>query len=371
MRDHTAAPHPSSDGGSGPGAAGDPDPGLLQQQVFQFVSDAILVYDNRGRIVDANRQAAALLACPQRELVTMNLDNFQMTPAPPFPEDAVRWEGTLRTVDGITLPVDISRARLPAPNEGLSVLVLRDISAHVAIIKEYERLIADLDDFAHIVAHDLQNPLNTIMHSIDMMQDETITYTPDLQAKIIKVAERSTRKAINIIEELLLLAGVRQEQPVTLSLIDMGVVVRGALDRLAYMVEDYHARIALPETWPAAQGYAPWVEEVWTNYISNAIKYGGQPPAVQLGGEVQPDGMVRFWVRDNGLGVKVEEQHRLFVPFSRLERVRARGYGLGLSIVERIVSRLGGTVGFANLPEGGAEFSFTLPATSDSDGSPA
>jgi len=82
---------------------------------------------------------------------------------------------------------------------------------------------------------------------------------------------------------------------------------------------------------------------------------------VQLGAEAQPDGMVRFWVRDNGHGLSPEEQARLFTPFTRLDQARAKGHGLGLSIVRRIVEKLGGQVGVESLVGQGSSFFFTLP----------
>ena len=66
---------------------------------------------------------------------------------------------------------------------------------------------------------------------------------------------------------------------------------------------------------------------------------------LELGAEAQPDGMVRFWVRDNGAGLTPEDQARLFTPFTRLDQVQVKGHGLGLSIVRRIVEKLGGQVG--------------------------
>jgi two-component system, sensor histidine kinase and response regulator len=137
---------------------------------------------------------------------------------------------------------------------------------------------------------------------------------------------------------------------------------------LATMIETYEAQITLPEAWPVALGHAPWVEEVWANYISNAIKYGGRPPQVELGATVQEDGMVRFWVRDNGTGLTPAEQDQLFVPYTRLKKTPAKGHGLGLSIVRRIVEKLGGQVGIESegLPGQGSVFSFTLPGISAS-----
>ena len=116
----------------------------------------------------------------------------------------------------------------------------------------------------------------------------------------------------------------------------------------------------MPKAWPQALGYAPWVGEVWLNLLSNALKYGGVPPHLELGGE--PDGaQIRFWVRDNGEPLSPEQRQRVFVPFTRLHQERAAGHGLGLVTVQRIVSKLGGTVEVRPAPDGGNEFSFTLP----------
>jgi len=121
-----------------------------------------------------------------------------------------------------------------------------------------------------------------------------------------------------------------------------------------------------------ALGYMPWVEEIWVNYLSNAIKYGGRPPRLELGADPLPNpppqageglggGMIRFWVRDHGAGLTPEDQARLFTPFTRLDQVRVKGHGLGLSIVRRIVEKLGGQVGVESQVGQGSTFSFTLP----------
>jgi signal transduction histidine kinase len=128
------------------------------------------------------------------------------------------------------------------------------------------------------------------------------------------------------------------------------------------MIEQSQVQISEPDGWPAAVGYAPWVEEMWANYLSNAIKYGGQPPRVELGCDLRPDHKVRFWVRDHGSGLTPEEQVQLFSPFTRLSKVNIEGHGLGLSIVQRIAERLAGEVGVESQPGQGSLFFFTLPA---------
>ncbi len=155
---------------------------------------------------------------------------------------------------------------------------------------------------------------------------------------------------------------MRKLEEIDVSVLDMGAVVDEACDRLVWFIRETGAAVQRPKAWPAARGYAPWVEQVWVNYISNAVRYGGEPPRLQLGSSVRPDGMVRFWVRDNGSGLDSAEQKRLFGAVSPREQIRARGHGLGLSIVRRIVHKLGGRVGVDSAPGRGSAFWFTLPA---------
>jgi signal transduction histidine kinase len=187
-------------------------------------------------------------------------------------------------------------------------------------------------------------------------------------------------KMSNIVEELLLLASVRQMDQVTLETLDMTTIVDEARNRLAPMLQEHQAEVEAPSEWPTARGYAPWVEEVWVNLISNAAKYSGQPekgvsPRIVLGANhVASDSgsppsnrppLVRFWVRDNGPGLTSEEQEQLFTEFTRFHQVDTKGHGLGLSIVRRIVEKLGGHVGVESAPGEGSLFYFALPAVSD------
>jgi len=223
----------------------------------------------------------------------------------------------------------------------------------------------ELDAFAHTVAHDLKSPLALITGFTNMLIDEYQQLHPDEGAKLLYYISQSSGKMVNIVDALLLLANTRRED-ISLERLDMAEIVSHVQERLAYMVQKYQATIVVPDSWPQAMGYAPWLEEVWANYVSNAIKYGGRPPLVQLGGDVQSDGMLRFWVRDNGQGIPLDKQERLFVPFARLNEEPVEGsHGLGLSIVERIITRLGGQVGCESQPGEGSLFYLTLPCVDE------
>jgi len=182
----------------------------------------------------------------------------------------------------------------------------------------------------------------------------------------LNIIAQNGRKMTNIIDALLLLATVRKAGDVEISVVDMDIVVSDVQKRLEDMIRNQQATLITPEIWPPVIGYAPWIEEVWANYISNAIKYGGRPPLIHLGATEQPDNRICFWVRDNGKGLTLEEQTRLFTPFTRLDQIRAKGHGLGLSIVRRIVERLDGQVGVESEIGHGSIFKFTLPQTAPS-----
>ena len=128
------------------------------------------------------------------------------------------------------------------------------------------------------------------------------------------------------------------------------------------MVNTHKPATDIAEEFPTAQGYGPWVEEVWMNYLSNGMKYGGTPPTLTIGSEDQGDGYVRFWVRDNGPGIPAEEHTRIFEKSVQLNHKSNDGYGLGLSIAKRIIEKLDGTVGINATDTQGSEFYFTLPA---------
>jgi signal transduction histidine kinase len=218
-----------------------------------------------------------------------------------------------------------------------------------------------LDAFAHTVAHDLKNPLSLIIGFSDLLQSDAEDLSGDDVQNSINTIKTTGQKMTNIIDELLLLASVRQKAEVETTPLDMSLIVAEAKSRLQQMIAKYEGQLVVAAEWPTAVGYAPWVEEVWVNYISKALKKGGQPPHIELGATKDSVGQVCFWVKDNGSGLSEEEQAQLFTEFTRLHKTRAQGHGLGLSIVRRIVERLNGQVGIQQEPEGGSAFFFTLP----------
>ncbi|OQW93980.1 MAG: hybrid sensor histidine kinase/response regulator [Beggiatoa sp. IS2] len=249
--------------------------------------------------------------------------------------------------------------------------VLARINAHLTIRNlqktlqqkniELQQQNQELEAFAHTVAHDLKNPLNAVINYTDSLQEDLATTLDAENLETLKHVKTAAWKMVSIIDALLLLANSRRED-IKMHKIDMQEVISQVQQRLSPFIAELQATVILPTSWPDALGFAPWIEEVWTNYMSNSLKYGGRPPQLVLGATIDDStGQMRFWVHDNGEGLTREEQQRLFVPFTRIGQVRVEGHGLGLSIVQRIVERCGGQVGVESEKGQGSTFYFTLP----------
>jgi PAS domain S-box-containing protein len=340
---------------------------IARDAVIEGMTDGVIVLDRQSRIVDINPTG--------EEMLEIGLDDVIGTPVEQalsaWSELVARYRDVHETHEEIEIGQDASRRWLDLRLSPLynrngrwtgRLVVLRDITERKHVEQERERLINELDAFAHTVAHDLKNPLTAVIGSVHLLRDYHSSLSGQARQEYIGMLQRGVTKMRDIVDSLLLLASVRKRPQVFIEPVDMGWVVNEVLERLDYMVQEYGAEIVLPDTWQTALGYGPWIEEVWANYISNALKYGGTPPRLELGSSSSSNGMVRFWIRDNGPGLTPEEQTRLFVPFTRLDQVVTAGHGLGLSIVQRIIERLEGQVGVESTVGVGSVFSFALPA---------
>ena len=345
---------------------------VASEVVIESISDGVVVLDEQDRIVGLNPAGQHMLDYTASGAIGRLVERIwpdwsdligSYGDRAGTSEEVVLGKGGARRIYDVRLsPISDWRGRLTS-----RVVVLRDITerkrAEEALRQRTAELQArneELDAFAHTVAHDLQNPLGLVLGFAEALEQDHATMPDEELSRYLHTIARSVRRVSSIVDELLLLSEVPKME-VQARPLDMARIVAEAQRRLTHMIEEYQAEIISPETWPVALGYGPWIEGVWVNYLSNAIKYGGQPPRVELGATVQPDGTVRFWVRDNGPGLASEGQALLFTPFTRLDRVHADGHGLGLSIARRIVEKLDGQVGVESEVGRGSTFSFTLP----------
>lgn len=241
--------------------------------------------------------------------------------------------------------------------------------------KKLIALNADLNLFAQMVAHDLRHLLSPVQGYAEILQIEYDDISPDEARESLGIIVQAVHDMDNLIGDLLLLANVRQ-QDVPRSSLEMEIVIQETLRRLRFLIQRHQANIVMPDVWPVIWGYAPWVVQVWVNYISNAIKYGGPSPRIELGWEEMPvyivnpthRGIVRFWVKDYGVGIESQDLPYVFDAFTKVGDIKSHRHGLGLSIVKHIVEELEGEVSVASMKDLGSTFSFTLPLASPNEG---
>ncbi len=350
--------------------------------IFDAVHTGIVLIDTKTRrIKDANPATLRMIGTTRDRVVGQICHRFicpvaqKVCPILDLGLCADNTERELLTVQGKSLPIIKSAVSITLGDREYLLESFVNITerkrteeALRQYIHELEISNAELDAFAHTVAHDLKNPLTAMIGISGLLQARYTRLGPDDVEKRLDVITRAGHRMTNIINELLLLSSVRKMEEVEFSPLDMSVIIADARERIEYLVENAQAEVIAPKRWPVALGYTPWIEEVWANYISNAIKYGGQPekgvpPRIIVGStEEAGKGTIRFWVRDNGIGLLPEQQAKLFMPFERLGQAHAEGHGLGLSIVRRIVEKLGGEVGVESEVGKGSTFFFTLPA---------
>jgi len=276
-------------------------------------------------------------------------------------------------VDYITKPVQLAEL-MARVNTHLNLRRLRLFLAeqsdtlrqkNVELEKQYK----ELNTFAHCMTEDLKNPLNAMNGFIKVLaKDAAICDNAQSKHFIQQIADARNRMA-NTVDMLLLLASVNT-YPVQKEKINMNVVLAPVRTAVTGLMESRQGELHAPSKWPDVWGYAPWIQTLWEIFITNAIRYGGKTPQVTLGATIlEAERLIKFWVRDNGPGLTAQEQSRLGngrvdlmmgndgPDFARTKE----GYGLELSVAERIAEKLGGYVGLESEKGKGCEFYFTLP----------
>ena len=179
----------------------------------------------------------------------------------------------------------------------------------------------------------------------------------------LQEVEQSRCEMVDVVDDMVLLVNIRTQE-VVVEAPDMVSIVAGVRHKLTALINEYDGEVLAPPSWPIVWGYSPWGATVWEIFITNALKYGGKPPRIELGSELIGD-QVKFWVRDNGRGFTNEQQKQLFSPMNdiiKIETTLGKGYGLKLSIVRLITEKCGGEIGIESQIGRGSVFYFTLPS---------
>jgi signal transduction histidine kinase len=240
--------------------------------------------------------------------------------------------------------------------------VNESLKLEIAIRKRAEERLevinAELEGFAHMVSHDLKNPLTVIDTAAEvvsrMVRPEKEKEASDV-AELFTVIKRSVEKAGALIEDLLILASGGQV-PESLKDVDVGVVVRRVLEDRADLIARRGVSVTVDEDLGELPAGETHLYQVFSNLVDNSIQHNpGKGLALTVNSLGPVEGGRRYTVCDNGVGIPEDEIDKVFIPFFK----GAEGQtGIGLSIVEKIVKLYGGEIRAFN--DGGACFDFTI-----------
>lgn len=362
------------------------------ERVFELAPAAIVVVDERGVVCDANPGAKALLGIAEDDALSTcpicgRFDAASREPVRAAIGAALRGDPPAacevrRSVDGQEYVMLLRTAMVPAGGVRRAMLVLDDITAEVKAREALRRMNAELDgmvrertrqleeanallmSYASFVSHDLRSPLTVIKGFLSLLHEGTVPLNSEA-APMIGHAYKATLMMQDLVQNILQLArdehegqGSRPEQPVD---------PRPVMVRLTGHLRGLRPQ-PMPQfvigPMPCVGVSAVLVERIFYNLLTNALKYSAQTaqPRIEIGGHESPEGPV-LYVRDNGVGFDARDADRLFREFSRLPGAeRSEGFGLGLSLVARLVRAHQGRIWAEGSPGAGATFYVQLPA---------
>jgi signal transduction histidine kinase len=262
---------------------------------------------------------------------------------------------------GIEISLGGQRHLITAERQQILDLLISTYEQATYINKELEAANKELESFSYSVSHDLRAPLRAIDGYSSMLEENYFPVLDDEGKRLLSVIRESSLKMGRLIDHLLAFSRLGRKALVK-EVFDTGALVREVLAELRVAEDRPAAAVALgalPRSW----GDRALLKQVWTNLISNAVKYSsGRPaPHLEISGSESADETV-YRVKDDGAGFDMRYYDKLFGVFQRLHTENEfPGTGVGLAIVQRVVTRHGGRAWAQGQPGEGAEFFFSLP----------
>jgi PAS domain S-box-containing protein len=357
---------------------------------------AVLLTDQDGKIVLANKETRRLFGYARDELAGQAVEQLiperlrrrHVALRRDFDhESSCRRMGTGRELrglrkDGSEFAVEVGLSQVYT-ERGLSIVcAMVDITERLALrerqrkltqelaqrVEELDEAVSalkrsneDLEQFAYVASHDLQEPLRMVTSYVELLQETYGDALDDEGREFMKFAVDGANRMKLLIRDLLRYSrvGTNEQELVP---VDLEVALDDALTGLEVAVKESEAEITR-DPLPTIRAVATQISQLFQNLVGNAIKYrGDRRPKIHVGSK-RCGRHWEFFVRDNGIGIEPTYFERVFVIFQRLHgREEYSGTGIGLALCKKIVERCGGTIRIESVPGEGTTVYFTLPA---------
>jgi PAS domain S-box-containing protein len=353
------------------------------RELLESAPDPIVIVDAHGLIRIVNRQVEAIFGYARDELLNQPVEilmperfrnghtghRAEYMRKPRTRPMGIGMELFGRHKNGREFPIEISLSPMHSDSEVLVTSIIRDLTGRKqveerlrATAAELARSNAELEQFAYVASHDLQEPLRMVASYTQLLARRYQGRLDKDADEFIAFAVDGARRMQELINDLLTYsrAGSRALE---LTQVDLDATLDRVLIDLGGAVEDSCATVTRDAPLPTVEGDGLQLQQLLQNLIANGIKFRRPevPPVVHVSARREPGSWV-IAVSDNGIGIEEQYRERIFALFQRLHsRAEYPGTGIGLAICRKIVERHGGAIRLESEPGQGTTFEFTLP----------
>ena len=322
--------------------------------ILEAAPSAMIVAE-RGRIIVLMSDGAQqLLGYGREELVGRELELL-------FPDGfgALGREHVVRRKDGRSVAVEIDLNSIETPEGRFTLVSMADIAPRIRREDELRRSREDLEQFAYMASHDLQEPLRMVASFTELLAQRYQGKLDERADKYIFYAVDGAKRMQQLLADLLTYSRVSSQGKPLLP-VSAEAVVKSAIAKLDVAIRRTSATISVGRL-PTVQADEGQLRQLFLHLLDNALKFSGEAPALVEISVAPRDDQWQFAVKDNGIGIDHQGRERIFQMFQRLhERGKYEGNGAGLAIAKRIVERHGGRIWLESEPGLGSTVCFTL-----------
>lgn len=337
--------------------------------VINTAIDGIVIVDGKGLVELFNPAAEQMFGYGSDEIRGTPLETLLPASRDRLATGMIR-QVTARRKKGSHFPADLSISEVNVGGRQTFTIIVRDISEQTRMIalllkqtQDLARSNSDLEQFAYIASHDLQEPLRMVASYTKLLSDR---YKGKLDADadtFIGYAVEGAARMRMLIEDLLTYSRVGTKAK-PLAPVESQSIFEKAIDNLKIAIEEKQASVRAETPLPQVMADDVALLQLFQNLIGNALKFSRpeEPPRIEVGAEARDEEWV-FFIRDNGVGIESEYFERIFEIFQRLHsRAEYAGTGIGLAVCKKIMEKHGGRIWLESELGKGTTFYFNLPA---------